>query len=93
MKAPDYVIEAVLDTVKWAMVYCRNYSIDERADIRLVYEIMDAVHDIPDQVYRWSDDDGLDLIRLHLGCFNYSKWKGAPNLVQYFDDALDRARA
>ena len=73
-------------------MFCRNYCIDENANTKLVYEMMDAVHDIPDQVYRWSDD-GVEQIRLHLACFNHTKWEGAPDLVQYFNDALKRANA
>lgn len=52
---------------------------------------MDAVHDIPDQVYRWSDN-GVDTIKMQLGCFEHQKLSGSPNLVAYFESALDRAK-
>ena len=91
MKAPDYTIEAVPDTVKWAMVYCRYYAIDENADTKQVYELMEAVHDISDQMYRWSDN-GVDQVKLHLSCFDHHKWDGSPDLITYFEGALERAK-
>jgi len=91
MKAPDHIIEAVLDTVKMAMVYCRNYAINDNVDTRQIYELMDAVHDVPDQMYRWSDN-GIEDIKLHLRCFDHNKWNDSPDLVSYFEGALERAK-
>ena len=92
MKAPDHIIEAILDTMKWVMVYCRNYSIDENADTKQVYELMDAIHDILDQMYHWSNDDGIAKIKLYLSYFDHQKWDGSPDLVAYFDAAMERAK-
>jgi hypothetical protein len=52
---------------------------------------MEAVHDIPDQMNRWSDD-GVEQIKQHLRCFDHQKWHGSPDLVTYFEGALERAK-
>ena len=89
-EAPRHVFKAALDTIKWATVYCRNYTLKPDADIKQINELMEAIHDIPDQLYRW-DNNGLDSIRLHLRCFDHTKWTGSPNLERYFNDAIDGA--
>ena len=91
MKAPDHIVEAALDTIKWAMVYCRNYTIDGAGETQQIYELMDALHDIPDQLYRWSDD-GIDRIKFHLRCFDHTRWEGSPDLVSYFEGAGERTK-
>lgn len=51
-EAPKPIIMATLSTLKWAMVYCRNYTLSKDANIKQVNELMDAIHDIPDHLYR-----------------------------------------
>ncbi len=90
MKAPDYILEAVMDTLEWAMVYCRNYTLREKPDINQINELMEAIHEVPNIASRWPEG-ALDEIKLHLGCFDYEKWKDSPNLVSYFENAIERA--
>ena len=91
MKAPDYVIEAVMDTLKWAMVYCRNYTLQEQVDIQQVNQLMDAIHEVPSILCRWPDG-ALEEIMVHLACFNHTKWNDAPDLVKYLENAIERNR-
>ncbi len=92
MRAPDYVIEAILETVKWAMIYCSNYSLNERAEISQINELMEAVHEVPGIASRWPEG-AIKEIELHLAGFDHTKWKGSPNLVVYFEDALERVKS
>ena len=87
MKAPYDVSVAITKTIKWALVYCRNYTLGPAPDIKQINELMEAIHDIPDHTYRWRQDS-LDEIRIHLGCFDHTKWPGSPNLVEYFENEL-----
>ncbi len=92
MKAPEYINQAVLETLRWTMIFCRNYTLKDDAEIRLVNDLMEATHDVPDILMRWPDG-ALDEIKLHLGCFDHEKWEGSPNLVGYFESALVRANS
>ena len=91
-RAPEAVIEAVLVTLKYATVYCRNYTLQSGSQLQQINEIMEAIHDLPDQMYNW-EQDGLKKIRLHLRCFDHTKWTGAPNLEDCFNGAYERASA
>ena len=88
MNAPDDIVEAVLETMKLTMIYCRNYSLNEDADIKQLNELMEAVHEIPGITLRWKSDS-LREIKLHLACFNHQKWEGAPDLVRYFENQME----
>lgn len=92
MNAPDNIVEAVLETLKWAMVYCRNYSLNENADIKQINELMEAIHEVPGITLRWKHDS-INEIKMHLACFDYIKWEGAPNLVRYFEDQIELKQA
>lgn len=86
-QAPDYVIKALCNTLHWATVYCRNYTLGENVSIKQINEIMEAIHEVPNMLFRW-DDNKIDEVKLHLGCFDSSKWGGAPNLVAHFEESL-----
>jgi len=90
-KAPEEVIKAILDTLGYATVYCRNYTLRNGAEVQQVNELMEAIHDLPSQIYHWQDD-GVERIKLHLECFDHNKWQGSPNLSMYFSDSYDRAK-
>ena len=53
----------------------------------MINELMEAIHDIPQQLTAWAPD-GLDTLRLHLRCFDSKKHSEAPNLVLFFEDQL-----
>jgi len=87
-QVPKDVLAAALYTLHWALVYCRNITISPSVDSRRqVNEIMEATHEIPDFLANWHLHS-LDELRLHLNCFDSSKWVGAPNLTKIFDAKL-----
>lgn len=44
---PNHILRATHFTLYWAMVFCRNYTAGTNVNPRIVYEIMDAIHEIP----------------------------------------------
>ncbi len=91
MKAPEYIIEAVLDTMKLGMVYCRNYSLNKNSNMAQINELMDAMHEVPSILSRWPEG-ALEEIKLHLSCFDHRKWEGSPNLTSYLENVLEQAK-
>jgi hypothetical protein len=89
MQAPENIQIARIETLQWALIYCRNYSLKPDADMDQVNDLMEAIHDIPGTLLRWPDG-AIEIIKLHLSCFNYKKWEGAPDLASYFEHSLDR---
>jgi hypothetical protein len=77
------------ETLHWATVYCRNYTLQDSPSSKQINDLMEAIHEIPMMLFRWQEDK-LDEIKLHLECFDSSKWEGSPNLVVYFEQALKR---
>jgi hypothetical protein len=86
--APPEILDAALFTLKWACVHARNVTGGGGTDIRQVNELMDAVHELPHFLADWSDDR-LPELRLHLSCFDHSKYPGSPNLLTTFNSRLE----
>ncbi len=93
---PDKVMSAALCTLHRAMVFCRNYSADKCAPQDLVYDLMDALHEVPDILRRWGAyDNNVEKLKLYFGCFHHEKWKGRsahfspPDLVRIFEEELN----
>jgi hypothetical protein len=87
-QAPQAVLAAALFTLHRALVHCRNVTLSPKIDRRQeVNEIMEAIHEVPDFLANWQLHD-LKELRLHLSCFDSTKWVGAPNLVRLFDAKL-----
>jgi hypothetical protein len=85
--APEPILRAGNDTISWACIFCRNQSLTEGMSLKMVNEVMEAIHAVPQMLTNWSGHD-LAEVRLHLGCFSSSRWPDAPNLVLYFDQKL-----
>jgi hypothetical protein len=92
---PENVMRAALYTLYRAMVYCRNYSADSKAPQDVVYDLMDALHEIPEILRRWGiHDNNVDKLKLYLGCFNHERWKersehfSPPDMVRIFEEEL-----
>ena len=89
------VHRATLYTLHWAMVFCRNFASNPKANMAIVYDLMDAIHEIPNILERWGTyDNDIKKLRLYFGCFNYHKWENTesyqkpPDLVSIFNDKL-----
>ena len=86
--APDHILRAACDTVSWATIFCRNATLHDSVSVKMINEVMEAIHEVPRMVLDWGEHD-LNEIRNHLGCFDASRWPDAPDLVQYFDNRLE----
>jgi hypothetical protein len=87
MVAPEPILRAGNDTVSWACIFCRNQTLQDRVSVKMINEVMEAIHEIPRMMIDWERHN-LEEVRIHLRCFNSSRWPGAPNLVAYFDNRL-----
>jgi len=85
--APEPILRAGNDTVSWACIFCRNQSLDSTVSVKMVNDVMEAVHEVPRMLVDWEHHD-LREVRTHLGCFRASRWPGAPDLVSYFNRKL-----
>ena len=93
---PDEILKAAHFALYWAMVFCRNYAAGKAANTRVVYDLMDAIHEIPNIIDRWGTyDNNIEKLRLYFGCFDHKKWNTpddpiqAPDLVAVFNRKLD----
>jgi len=68
-KVPDHVLKAAHWTLYWAMVFCRNCTAGKIADTRLVFELMEALHEVPEILNRWGGHNNVDILRMYFGCF------------------------
>ena len=55
--------------------------------VKMINDVMEAIHEVPRMLIDWENHNLAEL-RMHLGCFNASRWPGAPNLVSYFNIRL-----
>lgn len=85
--APDAVMRAALDVLGHACVFVRNATLAPDVSTKMINDLMEAVHDIPFQLKTWNDER-LELLRLHLRCFDSTLYPGAPNFSQRFEMLL-----
>ena len=79
------------------MVFCRNMALWEHIDNRTIYELMDAIHEVPNIIDRWGTyDNNIDKLRFYFGLFRHQKWHQdemlfvPPDLVYIFDNQLKK---
>ena len=90
--APEPYLSAGLDTVRWALICCRNWTLADSACIKQVNDLMEAIHEVPGMLMNWQPHSLNDL-RTHLGCFRFKHWGeltdddavSVPDLVAWFD--------
>ena len=85
--APEAILRAALDVLGMATVFVRNSTLRESCNVKMINDIMEAIHGIPQQLVTW-DDERLELLRLHLRCFDSSLYEDAPNLELRFNMKL-----
>ncbi len=91
---PDVVMDAALYTLYHAMVYCRNYSGDTGASQDVVYDLMDALHEVPQILRHWgTSNNNVEKLKQYFGCFQHERWTDKtllppPDLVRIFEKAL-----
>ncbi len=85
--APEPVLRAALDVLGQACVFVRNATLAPDVSVKMINDLMEAIHDIPFQLKTW-DEARIDLLRLHLRCFDYTLYPGAPNFSERFEMLL-----
>ena len=85
--APEAVLRAAMDVLGMTTVFVRNSTLRESCNTKMINDVMEAIHDIPHQLVTW-DDERIELLRLHLRCFDSSLYEGAPNLEHRFNMKL-----
>lgn len=87
-QVPQTILNAALFILHRALVHCRNLTLSPKEDRhKEVNEIMEAIHEVPDFLANCQFHD-LKELRLHLNCFDSTKWPGSPNLTKIFDMKL-----
>ena len=85
---PEPILDAALLALHRALIYTRNITLHPDASTpKQVNDLMEAFHEIPDFLVHWDKHD-LDELRLHLRCFDHTRWIGAPDFVQVFETRL-----
>ena len=76
---------AALKVLHCAAYTTRNWGLDDTIDRRQIYDLWEAVHDIPDLLTRW-DADSERLLHLYFREYT-DKWKN-PDLPFYYQSFL-----
>ncbi len=95
-KIPQNILNAAHHTIYIAMVFCRNIALSEdRDNNKIIYELMDALHEVPNILARWGTyDNDTNKLRQYFGYFNHSKWNddkrlfSVPDLVSIFEEKI-----
>lgn len=95
--APEPILKAGLMTLHWATVFGRNVACRSDASVKLLYELMDAIHEVPSILMHWNDESSFDMLIMHLSCFDQESWNqqvgndtsAVPDLVAFFRDRLE----
>ena len=97
--APEPILKAALMTLHWATVCARNWTLHADVPVKMVNELMEAIHEVPTILMHWHGDDSLKELMNHLSCFHEQFWKQQvdtelffiTNLASVFQDRLRHA--
>ena len=76
--APQPILRAGNDIVSWACIFCRNQTLHTGISVRMINDVMEAIHEVPRMLIDWEHRDVAE-VRTHLGGFPASRWPGAPD--------------
>lgn len=86
--APEPVLRAALRVLHLAAYTTRNWGLSEEISRKQIYDLWEAIHEIPDLIKRWrNDEECMRELRMYLR--EYTERWGSPNLEAAFDQALD----
>lgn len=89
--APEPVVRAALSVLHVAACTTRNWTHGTDVSRKQIYDLWEAIHEIPDLIKRWrGDDDCLRELRGYLR--EYSERWESPNLETIFEQALNDPR-
>ena len=94
--APEPVLNAALMTLHWAAIFARNWTCRPDVPVKMVNDLMEAIHEVPAILMHWNAQNSLDMLITHLSGFDQESWKqqvnneifNVPNLVGFFQDRL-----
>jgi len=85
--APEPILNAALQVFHVAAYTTRNWALTEDVSRKQIYDLWEAIHEIPDLIRRWrSDGESVQELRMYLQ--EYDKRWDAPKLEVIFDQAL-----
>ena len=91
--APDPILKATLETLSWAVTTCKNWTYSPGVPVKLINDLMDAIHNLPDFVMNWERHSLAELLT-NLSYIDTEGWRErapqfpAPDLVAVFKDRL-----
>jgi hypothetical protein len=93
-EVPPRVLNAALHALYHATVFSRNF-VRAKHGTEAVYQIMDAVHEVPQILLHWgTSDNNEEKLRAYFGYFDSKHIQEldddsmAPDLVALFDEKL-----
>ena len=89
--APEPILRAALRVVHVAAYTTRNWTLTEDISRKQIYDLWEAIHEIPDLIKRWrGDEESLRELRMYLQAYD-KRWD-TPKLEAIFDQALHDKR-
>ena len=85
--APPHIMFAALKALHCAAYTTRNWGLDETISRKQIYDLWEAMHEVPDILTRWKGKDTEEELLMYLREYT-EKWK-QPNLQAYYEDYLD----
>jgi hypothetical protein len=89
--APPNMLYAAMKALHCAAYTTRNWAMDESISRKQIYDLWEAVHEIPDILTRWKGTDTENELMFYLHEYS-DKWKN-PDLVGYYKAFLPEENA
>ena len=86
--APPAILDAALLTLHRALVHVRNRALSPDMNHHEIYDIAEALHEIPNFLSHWSRHD-LSELRLHIGYHEREPQPNSLDLLQIFEQRLN----
>ena len=84
---PPEILKAALIVVSWAAIWTRNSALNENVSRKQIYDLWEAVHEIPGLLTRWRPGAEEELL-MYFRCYN-EKWD-SPKLRNRYEDEKQR---
>lgn len=82
--APEAMMWAMSRLLFFVVTYVRNVATDETFSRHELHDLMDAIHNIPDWMFRWDERHQPDELQWFLRTYE-NKWPNGVKLSQMFD--------
>jgi len=85
--APPNILCAALRVLHCAAYTTRNWALDDQISRKQVYDLWEAIHEIPDLLTRWRGAESERELQIYLAEYE-AKWRN-PDLKGRYDSFLD----